>query len=137
MRIRRREQLANLDDLENERNVFRQNLSEYTANIERHLFIEQIEQWGQKSIEKSKQAVEEAKQLLMRYTDEHMIKLEAKLTKLTEELKRTRQKEDFNEINSAIPLVYQSIDKTISMLSILIIIEYRNSISNQIRNLNC
>ena len=95
----RQELSQQLDDLENRRNVFRQTLSEQTTEPQRHSLIEQINQWEKDSIEKIRRTAEEAKELLLNHTTEHIEKIEVKLKKLTEKVKEIRKENDFNEID--------------------------------------
>jgi chromosome segregation ATPase len=94
--VEHRQQLSQqLDYLENQRNLFQQNLFELKTNSSN----QQIDQWEQESIHKIQQTAVEAKELLMKYTNEHMTQMAIKLTKITEELKEIRQENDFNEID--------------------------------------
>ncbi len=88
-----------LDDIENQRNVFQQTLSEQTINLQKHSFIQQINQWEEKSIEKIKQTANEARDSILEYTNEYIEPIEMNLTKLTEEIKEIREENDFNEMN--------------------------------------
>jgi uncharacterized phage infection (PIP) family protein YhgE len=98
--VEHRQQLnQQLDYLENQRNLFRQNLFELTINPQKCLSSQEIDRWEQESIEKIQQTAVEAKELLLKYTDEYMTQMEMKLNKITEELKEIRQENDFNEID--------------------------------------
>ena len=88
-----------LDEIENERNIFRQILSEQSTDPYKHVLFEQINQWEEKSIVKIKQTAEETRELLLKHKNEHMKIIEMKLIELTEEMKELRSENDFNEIN--------------------------------------
>jgi hypothetical protein len=87
-----------LDDIENERNLFRQTLIEQKTDPLKHPLIQQIDKWERDSIKKIRKTAEESKQLLVQYTQGHVEKVETKLANLTENLKQTRQENDINEI---------------------------------------
>src|SRR5271156_5025034 len=56
--------ITQLDDVENQRNLFRQTLTEQTTNPEKYSLIQQINQWEEDSIIKIKQTADEARKLL-------------------------------------------------------------------------
>jgi len=91
--------IKQFDDLENKRNIFRQNLTEQITYPQKHLLLKEINQWEKDSINKIQQIAEETRQLLIKYTNEYINQIEIRLIKLTEELKQIRQEDDFNEIN--------------------------------------
>jgi DNA repair exonuclease SbcCD ATPase subunit len=95
----RQQMTKELDELEDKRNLFRQTLTEQIKNLQKHSLIQQINQWKKDSINKIRTTAEEAKELLLKYTTEHIDEIEIKLTKLTEELKQIREENDFNEID--------------------------------------
>jgi chromosome segregation ATPase len=98
--VEHRQQLSKqLDDLENKRNLFRQTLTEQTNQPEKYSLIQQINQWEKDSIKQIQQTADQARDLLLKHTTEHLGKIEVKLTKLTEELKEIREENDFNEID--------------------------------------
>ena len=91
--------IKRLDDLENERNLFRQTLSEQSIDPRKHSLVQQINQWENNSIHKIQHTAEEARQSILKHTTQHLKGIEVKLTKLTEKLKEIRQEDDFNEIH--------------------------------------
>ena len=95
----RQELSQQFDHLENQRNLFRQTLTEQTKNPQKHVLVQQINQWEKDSINKIRQTAEEAREMLLKYTDEHTNEVEMKLNKLTEELKEIREENDYNEID--------------------------------------
>jgi len=98
--VEHRQQLGKrLDELENKRNLFRQTLTEQTTNPQKRSLIQQINKWEEDSMKEIRETAEEARGLLLKYTTEHIDKIEVKLTKLTEELKQIREENNFNEID--------------------------------------
>jgi hypothetical protein len=85
------------DEIEVNRDIFRQTLTEQTANPEKHALIQQIEKWERDSIEKVRQAADEARQFVLQNTVGHITELEMKLNKLTDQLRQSRHENDFNE----------------------------------------
>ncbi|CAF3631892.1 unnamed protein product [Rotaria sp. Silwood1] len=61
--------------------------------------IQQINQWEDDSINKIKQTANECRRKLINYTNKYIIRIENKLVKLTEELKRIHQENEYNEIH--------------------------------------
>jgi chromosome segregation ATPase len=87
-----------LDEIEDQGNLFRQTLNEEKTNPQKHSLIEQINQWEEDSINKIRQTAEESRQLLIEYTNEHIDKIEIKLNKLSKQMHETRQENEVNEI---------------------------------------
>jgi uncharacterized phage infection (PIP) family protein YhgE len=88
-----------LDEVEDRRNLFRETLTKLKTNRQEHPLIQQINKWERDSMKKIRQTAEEARELVVQHTTEHIDKVEDKLAKLTEQLKETRQENDFNEIH--------------------------------------
>ena len=88
-----------LDEIENERNIFRQTLSEQIKQPNKHELIQQINEWEQRSIKKIEETAEKNRQLIWKQTSGHYEKIETGLKHLTDEIKETRQENDFNELN--------------------------------------
>jgi hypothetical protein len=87
------------DEIENDRNLFRQLLSEQKEDRKIRPLIQEIDQWEEDSIKKIKQTTKECKEILFEHTNKYIIEMEIKLTKLTEELKEIREEDEFNEID--------------------------------------
>jgi uncharacterized phage infection (PIP) family protein YhgE len=87
-----------LDELEDTCNIFREKFIEQKTNPQNHPLMQQINTWERDSIKKIQQTAEEAREILAIHTPEHINKIENKMTQLTEQLKETRQENDFNEI---------------------------------------
>ena len=88
-----------LDQIENERNTFRQTLSDQIEQPNKHDFIQQINQWEQRSINKIQQIAEENRKLILKLMNKHFEKIEIDLNLFTNEIKEIRQESDFNELN--------------------------------------
>ncbi len=85
------------DEIEVNRDLFRQTLTEQTTDIQKYALIQQIDKWELDSIEKIRQTADEARQLVLQNTTSHITELETNLNKLTQQLKESRQENDFNE----------------------------------------
>ena len=88
-----------LDQIENERNIFRQALSEQIEQPNNHDLIQEINQWEQHSIDKIQQTAEENRQFIFTQMNKHFEKIEIDLNLLTNEIKEIRHESDFNELN--------------------------------------
>ena len=88
-----------LDQIENERNIFRQTLSEQAKQPNKHKLIQEINQWEQHSTNKIQQTAEENRQFIFTQMKEHFKKIEIDLNLLTNQIKEIRQESDFNELN--------------------------------------
>jgi type I site-specific restriction-modification system R (restriction) subunit len=75
----------------------RQTLNEDTTDSQKYALIEQINDWEREAIKKIQQAAEEERQKLLKYKIEHKIQIEADLNKLTDELRQSREDNDFHE----------------------------------------
>jgi hypothetical protein len=91
--------IRQLDDLENERNLFRQTLSEQSNDPQTYSLLQRINHWEKDSINKIQKSAEEARQLVLKCAADNRNEIEMKLRKLTEELKQIRQEDDFNEMH--------------------------------------
>jgi hypothetical protein len=96
--VHRQELSQQLDEIEINRDLFRQTLNEQTNDRQKHFLIKQINKWEKDSIEKIQQTAEECKQILRQHTIEHFNQIEINLAKLTDRLRVTRRDDDFNEI---------------------------------------
>jgi DNA repair exonuclease SbcCD ATPase subunit len=87
-----------LEEIENQRNLFREILIEQKTNPEKHSLIEQIHQWKRQSIDRIETTAKEAEKLLLKPLHEHINQIEIQLKNFTEQLQKIRQENDFNEI---------------------------------------
>ncbi|CAF2478367.1 unnamed protein product [Rotaria sp. Silwood2] len=88
-----------LNEIENGRDQFHQTLVEQ-KKIPRILpLIQEVDKWEEDSIKKIKQTAEECRQILIEHQNKHFIEIEKELSQLTEQLKKIRQENEFNEID--------------------------------------
>jgi DNA-binding PucR family transcriptional regulator len=95
----RQELNKQLDEIEVNRDLFRQSLTQQIEQPNNHQLIQQINQWEQKLFEIIRQKAEEVRQVILKSTNECTQQLEIKLNELTQQLRHSRQENDFNEIN--------------------------------------
>jgi chromosome segregation ATPase len=86
-----------LDDVIVNRDLFRQTLTEHISKSQKNELIQQIDQWERDSIKQIQKIAEEARQVVFKHTTEHIRELETKLNKLTEQLRQSREENDFFE----------------------------------------
>jgi chromosome segregation ATPase len=94
---RRKELNKQLDEVEVIRDLFRQTLTEQTTDPQKHPLIQQINDWECQSIKKIRQTAEEARQTLVEHTTGYIGQVEIDLNKLTEQLRQSRDENDFYE----------------------------------------
>jgi hypothetical protein len=95
----RQELGTQLDEIEVDRDLFRQMLTENVSKPQNHALMKQIDEWENESIKKIRQAAGEARQILIGHTAKLHTKLEEKLEMLTNALRQSRQENDFFEPN--------------------------------------
>ncbi|CAF5087948.1 unnamed protein product, partial [Rotaria sp. Silwood1] len=93
----RQELNQQLDEVEVIRDLYRQTLTEQTADPQRDGLVQQINDWEKDSIKKIQETAEEARQILFRHRNGHIKQIEVKLNKLTDQLRQSRQENDFVE----------------------------------------
>jgi ABC-type transporter Mla subunit MlaD len=93
----RQELNKQLDEVEVNRDLFRQTLTEQTTDPQKNTLIQQINEWERDSITKIRQTAEEARETLLKHTTGHIRKVEIDLNKLTEQLRQNREEDDFFE----------------------------------------
>ena len=84
-----------LDQIEQDRDLFQQTLNQTRTNPQKTLLTEQVDRWEQESIEKIKQTAQEIRQTLSIYPTENTIKRQ--LEELTRQLRKSREEEDIIE----------------------------------------
>ena len=95
-----RQQLGQeLNGIENDRDELHQSLIEQKNNRQKLPLMQRVDKWEVDSITKIRQTAQECRQLLVQHTNDHILDIENKLTKLTKELKQIRKDDEFNEIN--------------------------------------
>ena len=76
----RQELNKQLDEIEVHRDLFLETLHQQTADPNKHLFFQQVDQWEHESIQKIKQTAEEVRQLLSIHTSENSHPTKEKLS---------------------------------------------------------
>ncbi|CAF1343063.1 unnamed protein product, partial [Adineta ricciae] len=95
----RQELNKQLDHIELHRDRFRQTLNEQANHPQIHVLIKQIEQWEEESIKTIQQTATECRQLIIQHTTKNIQQIETSLAKLSDQLRKIRQENDFNEID--------------------------------------
>jgi hypothetical protein len=88
-----------LDEIENNRDLFRDTLNEQKNDQQKHFLIKQIDQWEMDSIETIQQTAKECREKIFQHTNEHFKQMEVNLTKLTNLIREVRQDNTLNEID--------------------------------------
>src|SRR5271170_7065754 len=86
-----------LDEIEVNRDIFRQTLTNQTTDSKQHPLIKQINRWEEESTHQIRQTAEEARQLVLQHIVDHTAQIEIRLKKLTDQLRQGRQENDFFE----------------------------------------
>ncbi|CAF1442580.1 unnamed protein product [Adineta steineri] len=89
--------IEQMDEIENNRNLFLEKFIQQKQNLEEHLLIKQIDQWENDSIIKIKQTAEECRQNFVKSIKKSFKQIDYKLLRLTEQLKQIPNKKIFNE----------------------------------------
>ena len=95
----RQELSKTFDEIEMNRDEFRQTLNEQKIDPKKHSLIKQINQWESDSIVLIQQTAAECREKILEQADEYFKQIEMKLTKLTDQMREVRQENDFNEID--------------------------------------
>ena len=95
-----RQQLAQeLDGIENSRNELNQSLIEQKNNRKKLPLMQFVDKWETDSINSIRQTARECRQLLDKHKNQHIVDMENKLIKLTEEMKQIRKDGEVSEID--------------------------------------
>lgn len=86
-----------VDEIEVNRDLFRQTLTEQTTDPRKHALVQQIDNWERDSSKRIRETAEEVRQQVLKNTATHVAELETKLTKLTDHLRQNRKENDFNK----------------------------------------
>ncbi|CAF4395723.1 unnamed protein product, partial [Adineta steineri] len=89
--------IEQMDEIENDRNLFQEKFIQQKQNLEEHSLIKQIDQWENDSIIKIKQTAEECRQNFIKSIKKSFRQIDYKLIRLTEQLKQIPNKKIFNE----------------------------------------
>lgn len=114
------QQLLNkqLQDLENQRNIFRESATERSKDPQIHCFIEEINQWETESIKTIQELANKTKQFVIQHTEELFQNIGINFDQFTKELKETREEDDFNDIHlHRLNLKLQSLQKQLNIPS--------------------
>ncbi|CAF0750814.1 unnamed protein product [Adineta steineri] len=95
----RQELSVQFDEIERNRDLFRDTLNKQINDSQNHFLIRQIDKWEADSIQIIQQTATEYKQMLFQHTNKYFNQIEINLTKLTDQLKRLRKENDLNEID--------------------------------------
>ena len=95
----RQELNKKFEEIEINRDLFRQSLTQHIEQPNNDVLIEEINQWKEKSIEKIERTAEETRRRLIENTNEYFHQLEIKLIDLTNQLRQSREENDYNEIS--------------------------------------
>lgn len=95
----RKELNQQLEKIEVDRDLFKQSLSEQMKDSKNHSSLQQINKWEFDSIEKIKKTAEDARLLLVKHVSGNINQIEVNLNKLTDQLRKAREEDDFNEKN--------------------------------------
>ncbi|CAF0842481.1 unnamed protein product [Rotaria sordida] len=85
------------DEVELNRDLFRQTLTDQTDKPQKHPLIQQIDTWERDSINKIRQKAEEARQVVLTHINESIRQIESRLNQLTDQLRQSREENDFFE----------------------------------------
>jgi hypothetical protein len=88
-----------LDEMEMNRDEFRQTLNEQIIDPKKHSLIKQIDQWELDSIALVQQTATKCREGILEKTGEHFKQMEIQLTELTDRMIQIRRENDFNEID--------------------------------------
>ena len=86
-----------LDEVEVMRDLFQQTVNEQKLDPKKQSLIQEIDQWEHDSMKKIRQTAEEARQEVYSHITVHFTKIERKLNEFTDQLRRSRDEEDFFE----------------------------------------
>ena len=95
----RQELSQQLDDIETNRNLFRQtlNLNITSSSQQKHQLIQQIDDWKKESIRKIVRTADKCKTLVLKHITQPVEQVEIGLSTLTEDLRYIRRENDCNE----------------------------------------
>lgn len=97
--IHQQELNRQLDNLELKRDLFQETFNDEINLPDKYSLIKQIEQWEEKSIELIHKTANQCKDILFKHTNEYFHQIDICFMKLTEQLRKLRQQNDFNEID--------------------------------------
>ena len=93
----RQELNRQLDEIEQDRDLFQQTLNQHRTNPQKDLLINQVNRWEHESIEKIQRTAEDIRELLSNHIDENLISRKKKLDQLTQQLRESREEGEIIE----------------------------------------
>ena len=122
-----------LDEIEVNRDLFRQTLTEQNTVPQKHPLIKQIDQWEHDSIDKIRRTAHKARQQILQYGTKYTTEIEDKLAKLTDQLREGRQGNDFVETD----LVHwrEELDRLVNELAVPSHISIRQDTNSLVTNI--
>jgi predicted transcriptional regulator len=91
--------IVELDGIGNNHNNLRKRLDDQKEDPKKRPLIQQINRWENDSVNKIRQAAEEFRKTLKEYTDKSIPEIEKKLNDIAEQIRKTREDDQFNEID--------------------------------------
>ncbi|CAF0824277.1 unnamed protein product [Adineta ricciae] len=96
--VHRRELNRQLDHIERNRDIFKQNLNEQIRRYNQDYLMRQINQWEQESIKTIQKTANECREVLMHHRQQYYENIKGDLENFTEQVKEIREENDFNEV---------------------------------------
>ncbi|CAF4712452.1 unnamed protein product [Rotaria socialis] len=93
----RQKLIEQMDEIENDQNLFLKEFIQHKQNLHEHALIKQIDQWENDSVIRIKQTAEKCRQNFIKSIKKSFKQIDYKLFHLTEQLKHIRNKTKFNE----------------------------------------
>ncbi len=93
----RQELISQMDNIEQERDVFHEDLLNQTQKQNEHILFNRIDQWEKESINKIQQIAEESRKTLKQMLDNIVNHGQKSLNKISLKLRRAREFDDFFE----------------------------------------
>jgi len=95
----RKELNKELDYIELARDLFREALNEQRNCPKKHSLIKQIDQWEEESIKIIQHSAKKCRQLVIQHTTKNIVQIDINLSKLSDQIRKNRLENDFNEID--------------------------------------
>ncbi|UJR17439.1 hypothetical protein I4U23_004334 [Adineta vaga] len=95
----RQELNTELDNIENNRDLFLQTLNEHINNPCTEEMLQKINDWEKESVNKIQQTANECRTLVAEYIHKNISEIENQLKEFTDQIRNIRKEDDFNEID--------------------------------------
>lgn len=99
LEVHRQELNQQLEDIERQRDFLRQLLTEQIEQPDNQNWMQEINQWEEKTVAMIQRVAEEARETIRKNSQKYIHQIEIRLQELTLQLRRSREEDDFNEIN--------------------------------------